>query len=70
MDQAEPAHQAFLRNVGERGEDPNLDRGVRLRAGGDHQKSFAARSFTLHFSTDFVRPPLRKNRAFIGLPGP
>ena len=70
MDQAEPADQAFLRNVGERGEDPNLDSGVGLRAGGDHQTGLAARSFPLHFSTDFVRPPLRKNRAFVGLPRP
>ena len=70
MDQAEPAHQAFLWNVGERGEDPNLDRSVRLCAGGDLKKGLAARSFTLHFSTDFVRAPLRKNRALIGLPGP
>ncbi len=67
MDQAEPAHQAFLRHVRERREDTNLDRGGRLRAGGDHQEGIGARCFALHFSTDFVRSPVRKNRAFLRL---
>ena len=70
MDQATPADQTLLRHIRERGEDANLDGGVRLCARGSHQKGLAARSFTLHFSTDFVRAPLRKNRAFTGLPGP
>ena len=38
MDKAESAHQTFLRHVRERGENTNLDRGVRLRARGNHKK--------------------------------
>ena len=64
MDQAEPPYQAFLRDIGECGEDPNLDRGERLRPGGDHQKGTGPRDFALHFSTDFVSPPLRETSDF------
>jgi len=60
MDQTEPAHQAFLRHVGECGEDANLDRGECLRASGHHQKGIGARNIALHFSTDFVSSPLRE----------
>ena len=42
VDQAEPAHQAFLRHVGERRENANLDGGVRLCAGGYHQEGTGA----------------------------
>src|SRR5713226_5386518 len=35
MDQATPAHQGLLRDQRECSEDPDLDRGVGLRAGGD-----------------------------------
>ena len=39
VDQAASAHQAVLRHLGERGEDANLDRGVRLRAGRHRQEA-------------------------------
>ena len=44
MDQAAPAHQPFFRHIRERRENANLDGGVRLCAGGDHQKGTGART--------------------------
>lgn len=38
VDQTESAHQEFLRHLGERGEDPNLDCRFRLSDRSDHQK--------------------------------
>jgi hypothetical protein len=38
MDQAIPAHQTVLRDIRERGEDPNLDCRFGLYAGGDREK--------------------------------
>src|ERR1700723_3802077 len=38
MDQAASANQALLRKLHERSQDSGLDRGVRLRAGGDLEK--------------------------------
>ena len=67
MDQATPADQTLLRHIRERGEDANLDGGVRLCARGSHQKGVGAGYFALHVSTDFVRPLFRKNPAFIRL---
>jgi hypothetical protein len=56
VDQAKSADQTFLRHVRERREDPNLDGGLRLCAGSNHQKGTGARRLALHFSTDFVGP--------------
>ncbi len=43
--------------------------GVRLCAGRHHQKGAGAGRLAQHFSTDFVRPLFRKNRAFPSLSG-
>ena len=53
MDQAAPADQGVLRNLGKRRQDADLDRRVRLRAGGDHQKASAAPCQPLHDSYRF-----------------
>jgi Domain of unknown function (DUF4372)/Transposase DDE domain len=66
MDQAESAHQAFLRHVGERGENANLDCRVRLCGRGHHKKGAGAWHPTLHFSTDFIRSLFRKKHNWIG----
>ena len=39
VDQAAPANQGVLRHQRERSEDPNLDRGIGLRAGGDRPQA-------------------------------
>ena len=70
MDQTAPAHQALFWHIRERGENTNLDGGVRLCAGSNHQKGIGARRVALHFSTDFIRPLFRENRAFLRLPEP
>ena len=62
MDQAESAHQTFLRHVGERGENANLDCRVRLCGRGHHKKGAGAWHLTLHFSTDFVRSLFEKTQ--------
>ena len=61
MDKTEPAHQAFLRYVRERGEDTNLDCGVRLCARRHHKKGSGARRLALHFFTDSVGSLFREN---------
>jgi len=43
MDQAALAHQGVLRHQRERREDPNLDRGVGLCAGGDRAQAVGDR---------------------------
>src|SRR5271157_3931494 len=48
MDQAAPADQAVLRDLGERGEDPDMDRRVGLRAGGHHQEAARPGGIALH----------------------
>ena len=55
MDQAASANQALLRKLDERSQDSGLDRGVRLRAGGDLEKGASTTAkFTQHF-TNFKR---------------
>src|SRR3972149_2710578 len=53
MDQAAPADQGILWCHRECGQDPNLDRHLRLRAGSYHQEASGASSQPLHNSTDF-----------------
>ena len=67
MDQTAPAHQAFFRHLRKCSKNANLDGGVRLCVGGDHQKRAGVGRLTLHFSTDSVRPFFRENRAFLRL---
>jgi hypothetical protein len=54
MGEAKFTHQTFLWHVRERGEDANLDRRLRLCAGGYHQNRIGAQCLALHFSTDFI----------------
>src|SRR5713226_3423127 len=52
MDQTAFTHQGLLRYQRERGEDPNLDRGLRLRAGGDRPEALGPGDQPLPDSTD------------------
>src|SRR5688572_7424047 len=47
MDQAASSDQSFLRYLGERRQDADLDRGIRLRARGHNQKAPSSRCFPL-----------------------
>ena len=69
MDQATPANQAVLRHQRQRGQDPNLDRGERLRPRGHCQKGTGPRTEPLHFVTDSQPQPFRKNAHFSGFFG-
>ena len=52
MDQAASANQALLRKLDQRSQNSGLDRGVRLRAGGDLEETTAtAPKFTQHFTS-------------------
>jgi hypothetical protein len=52
VDQAASAHQAFLRQLDQRGQNPGLDCGVRLRAGGDLEEGTStAAKFAQHFTS-------------------
>ena len=70
MDQAAPADQGFLRNQRERGEDPNLDCGVDLCAGGDRAQAVGAGGQSLPDSTDSQCYSFRENAHFMGSSGP
>ena len=61
MDQATSAHQALLRHLGKRRQDPALDRRVRLCPGGNHPKEARTRYPTLQNATGSIRHALRKN---------
>ena len=51
-DQAASANQAFLRKLDQRSQNSGLDRGVRLRAGGDlEERTATAAKFTQHFTS-------------------
>src|SRR5207249_5756457 len=73
VDQTTSAHQALFWYIRERSQNPNLDRGVRLRARRHHQKTPQPQRFAAHASTDSVRHPLRKTRSsrgsYIGIAG-
>src|SRR6266540_3104846 len=59
MDQATLAHQGVLRNFRERGEDPDLDRSVRLRARRHRQEAIRAQGFSVRTPTDSEPHALR-----------
>ena len=61
VDQAASAHQAVLRRFGERGEDPDLDRGVRLCAGRHRQEATPVGCVSLHIATGLFGHSFRKN---------
>lgn len=63
------AHQAILRHLGERRENPNLDRRVGLRAGCHRQDAAQPGCLALHFVTDFVGHPFRENPSATGTYG-
>src|SRR5882724_12186206 len=66
VDQNAPTDQGLLRHQRERGEDPNLDRRLRLRPGGNCSQAPRAGIESLPNSTDFERDALRENAHFTG----
>jgi Transposase DDE domain len=61
VDQAASANQALLWKLDERGQDSGLDRGGRLRAGGDLEEGASTTAkFTQHF-TNFKREHVRES---------
>ena len=64
IDQTTPAHQVVLQHLRERGEDPDLDRGGRLRAGRDHPQATRHRRQPLHNYVGAEPDPFRENPAF------
>jgi hypothetical protein len=66
VDQAAPPNQGLLRYQPERGKDPNLDRDLGLRVGGDHPQAPGTRCQPLPDSTDFERDAFRENAHFTG----
>jgi hypothetical protein len=65
MDQAAPAHQSLLRDQRECGEDPDMDRGVGLRVGGDPPQAVGAGGQSLPNVTDSERHAFRENAHFM-----
>jgi Domain of unknown function (DUF4372)/Transposase DDE domain len=61
LDQTAPAHQGFLRHLGERGEDPSVGGLIGLRARGDCQKATGAGPELVQNSADSQRHSFRKN---------
>jgi hypothetical protein len=52
VDQAASANQALLRKLDQRSQNAGLDRGVRLRAGGDlEERTATTAKFTQHFTS-------------------
>jgi hypothetical protein len=66
VDQAAPADQGLLRHQRKCGEDPDLDCGLGLRAGGHCSQAPGAGGKPLPNSTDFERDAFRKNARFTG----
>lgn len=60
MDQTASAHQAFLRQLGERGQDPSLDRRQRLRVSGHHPQAAEPRAVAAFDAANPARPAIRK----------
>ena len=61
MDQATPADQVLFRHLGERCEDPNLDRRRRVRARRHRQEATRHPSRSLHFFAGFEPHLVREN---------
>jgi hypothetical protein len=57
--------KSLLRNQRERGEDPDMDRGVGLRAGGDHTQAVATGGQSLPSATDSEHHAFRENAHFM-----
>ena len=69
VDQTAFANQGVLWDQRECCEDPNLDRGVGLRAGRDHPQATRAGGKPLPNSTDFKRDAFRENADSTGTSG-
>ena len=67
MDQTTLAYQSILWNIGERGENTDMDRYYRLCARGDSQEAPEPRLESLHNFTDFERDTFREKPHFTGL---
>ena len=61
MDQTALADQILFWNIGECGEEPDLDCSLSLRTDCHHQKGAWAGNRALHNSTDFESDPFREN---------
>lgn len=66
MDQTTPPHQKVLRLFRKCTQDPDLDRHLGLRAGGNCQKAVEARLQPLQNSTNLKRHPFRENPDYRG----
>lgn len=69
VDQATPAHQELLRHLSQRGEGPDLDRHLRLRAGGHPEEEAQPDPGSLHNLADPERHPLRETASVAGTCG-
>src|ERR1017187_4601988 len=65
MDQTAPADQGFLRHQRECGEDPNLDCGIGVRAGGDRAQTVGTGGQSVSNPTDSQRIAFRENAHFM-----
>ena len=63
VDQAASENQALLRHLGERRQNANLDRHLRLRAGGDYQEATQTGRVLAYAVTDIVANALRETTA-------
>lgn len=61
VDQAKPTHKKFLWHLGERSQNPNLDRCISIRPGHHTQKTTQYTSKSLHNSTNIECYGFRKN---------
>jgi hypothetical protein len=61
MDQTTPEDQGLLWNLGECGQDTNLDCHLSICAGGNRQKGAEPGPESLHNFTDFERQSFREN---------
>jgi hypothetical protein len=61
VDQAASAHQAVLRHLGERGEDPDLDRSVGVCPGRHRQKAAGPGGIALHIAAGHFRHSIRED---------
>lgn len=59
-DQAAPAHQVLPRHLGERGQEPAVDRRGHLRAAGHRIEAVEPRSLAAFAATDSEREPVRE----------
>ena len=67
MDQTASTHKAVLRNLGERSEGPNMDRGFNVRARSHYQEAAQPGCLALHFVADIFDHTFRENAFKQGL---